>query len=168
MLGHLTFSLTAASASATASASALLLSFGRGSTDVLGAEVLVDLASLAWQLVPPGPSVSLPLPIPPVPIFAGLTLLWQLLDEADKKFDWVNKVSNFLVDLGIMGPRTTEPDALKGMNVQQGFKRFDPNAPPAFLAKPLPKTAAPMATWNPSMGVPAPGSGVMAPGGGTP
>lgn len=98
-------------------------------------------------------------------IFAGLTLLWQLLDEADEKFDWVNKVSNFLVDLGIMGPRTTEPDALKAMNVQQGFKRFDPNAPPAFLAKPLPKTAASMAPWNPAMSAPPTGSGVVAPGG---
>ena len=63
----------------TPAASALALSFGRGSTTVLGAEVLVDLASIVVQFVLSGTSVPFALPIPPLPAYSGMVLTAQSL-----------------------------------------------------------------------------------------
>lgn len=90
-------------------------------------------------------------------LFAVLTLTWELLDEADKKFDWVNKVSNMISSItGIK--RTAEPDSLQNFKSQPGFKKFDPNGPPAFLATPLP-VAKTMPAYSPSQNFTSAGGG---------
>jgi hypothetical protein len=76
-VGNTGFTLTMASAPGTAAVSALALSFGRGSTTILGAEILVDLASTVAVPVPTGSSVPYALPIPNVPSLIGLVVTAQ-------------------------------------------------------------------------------------------
>ncbi len=78
-IGNLGFTLTMAASSGTATASVLALSFGRGSTTLLGAEILVDLSSIVTFGVPSGTAVPFALPIPPVVGLSGLVLTAQSL-----------------------------------------------------------------------------------------
>lgn len=96
-------------------------------------------------------------------IGVALVAGYKLAEFLDQKFDIVNKFANAVADItGI--PRTTESAALKNFKSSPNFKKYDPDGPPAFLSKPLPK-AAPLPTWTPNMSFSGSGNtdGVTAP-----
>ncbi|MCA8964514.1 MAG: IPT/TIG domain-containing protein, partial [Planctomycetes bacterium] len=77
MLGNTIFSMTTTSSPGSAALSAMLVSFGRGSITLVGAEFLTDLNSTVTQIIPSGPSVPFTLAIPNVAGLSGLTLTAQ-------------------------------------------------------------------------------------------